>query len=164
MELDERDPAASYTIEFAEAELARVGLDNPENDFYKGMTRAAVLELLRVFDNQGHSGMSASMVLSIFERLAKFEPISPLTGEDEEWRPLGDAHPNMAAQNIRCGHVFRRADGTSYDSRVRVFVDTDGFSRPRSDSQADITFPYTPRTEYVYAPQGEGRHTDLKKD
>ena len=41
-----------------------------------------MLELLSVFSGQGHSGFSASYLLECFEKLARYEPIVPLTGED----------------------------------------------------------------------------------
>jgi hypothetical protein len=38
-----------------------------------------VLDLVRVFADQGHSGSTAPYALNIFERVAAFKPLIPLT-------------------------------------------------------------------------------------
>jgi len=53
--------------------------------FYGGMTGNAVLKLITLFSRQGHSGMSASIVRDLFNKLADFKPLSVLTFEDDEW-------------------------------------------------------------------------------
>jgi hypothetical protein len=85
----EPHPGDSDLVAHAKHELDLLGLDDPKNDFYGGMTRDAVLELVRVFANQGHSGMSAPLVIGMIEKLMQFEPLSPLTGAPEEWNELG---------------------------------------------------------------------------
>lgn len=44
-----------------------------------------VLELLAVFSMQGHSGFSAPYCIDMFQKLAKFEPLVPLSGAPDEW-------------------------------------------------------------------------------
>jgi len=138
----------SNLVEHAERELAVIGLDDPENDFYHGMTRKAVMEIVTVFAKQGHSGMSASLVVGMVEKLLRYEPLAPLTGEESEWTQL-DYDSHMAAQNKRCSHVFKRADGTAYDTNGRVFREPNGGSYTSRGSHVEITFPYTPSVEYV---------------
>ena len=79
--------------------------------------------------------------------MAAFEPWGPLTGEDHEWgEPInGDG----TQQNRRCSHVFRDAEGRAYDIQGKVFTDPDGCSYTSQDSRVNVTFPYTPHTEYV---------------
>ena len=109
-------------------------------------------EMVLVFATQGHSGFSAGYARSVLDKLLAFQPIRPLTGEDAEWTELGyDA--DMAAQNKRCSHVFRRADGTAYDSSARVFREPSGCCFTNGDSRVDITFPYSPSVEYVDVPE-----------
>jgi len=55
----------------AQLELERIGAFSEEGDFYGGMTGKAVMELIEVFSEQGHSGMSASVVVQLFTKLAK---------------------------------------------------------------------------------------------
>ena len=102
------------------------------------------VELLAVLSHHGHSGGSIGFALNFFKTMARFEPWGPLTGEDDEWNEVGEG----TEQNRRCSHVFREG-GQAYDSTGKVFTDPDGFSYTSCDSCGDITFPYTPHTEYV---------------
>ena len=120
-----------------------------------------MLELLSVFSSQGHSGFSASYLLNCFEKLARFEPIVPLTGEDWEWSDVSHmSGGEKAYQNKRCSRVFKqedRFDGQAYDIQGKVFIehgyDDNGeettYSYTNGDSAVPITFPYTPKTEYI---------------
>ena len=65
-------------ITHAKKEMERMW---PEPDDMQDMVKANVLELLEVFEKQGHSGSSAPYVLGLFQQLANFK----LTGEDDEW-------------------------------------------------------------------------------
>lgn len=114
-----------------------------------------VLKLLEVFADEGHSGSTAPYTVSLFEKLAMFEPIVPLTGEDWEWVEVGPG----VFQNKRCSHVFKNRDcfnGQAYDIQGIVFydwyTDEDGVKSKShftcGDSHVPITFPYTPKTEY----------------
>ena len=126
-----------------------------------------VLELLKVFSDEGHSGSTAPYTVNLFKKLAMFEPIVPLTGEDWEWH---EPSPGVF-QNTRCSRVFKQADrfnGQAYDIDGRVFYewvereldpDEEGYPGTRRfkshftgrESIVPITFPYTPTTEYVEA-------------
>lgn len=135
----------SNLTEHAKKELALMGADQ---SFYGDLLPKAVLELIEVFSKQGHSGMSGNIVLQIFEKLAKFEPWMPLTGADDEWNECGDG----VFQNKRCSHVFKqkdRFDGQAYDIQGKVFTPKKGAAYTGSGSHVPITFPYTPKTEYV---------------
>lgn len=115
-----------------------------------------VMELLALFASHGHSGSSAPYAIDLFTKLAKFEPIIPLTGEDFEWNDVG----NGMFQNKRCSHVFKSADrfdGQPYDTDAVIFWEwyTDPETGEKSkvyftsrDSQQPITFPYIPTREY----------------
>ncbi|MEE9366757.1 MAG: hypothetical protein V3W44_08730 [Dehalococcoidales bacterium] len=111
---------------------------------YDGMLPDAVLEIIRVFADQGHSGMSASIVTNLVERLMRFEPLTPLQGTDDEWNAVGDND----LQNKRCSHVFKR-NGEAYDIQGRVFREPNGATYTSKDSRVPVTFPYVPKTEYV---------------
>jgi hypothetical protein len=116
---------------------------------YGGMLGDAVIKMLEQFAEEGHSGMSASMAISLFERLARFEPLTPLTGDDDEWTEVVEGQ----WQNRRCSHVFKDADGRAYDSNGRVFREPDGICFTSRDSRVYIEFPYTPKVEYVDVPR-----------
>jgi hypothetical protein len=113
----------------AERELALIG------PIYDGMVNKAALDIVGVFAAQGHSGLSAKLTTGLVERLMRFEPLQPLTGEDSEWNDVG----NGEQQNNRCSHVFKCADG-AYD------IDTpsgqpDGIG---NGGWSKIEFPYIP--------------------
>lgn len=129
-------------VEHAKAELEAAGLFAKDSD-YEGEIGSAVLKLIEVFAEQGHSGASASMTRHIFNKLANFEPICPLTGADSEWNKIAVG----VWQNKRCSHVFKDADGRAYDSQGIVWEDPDGSRFTNRDSRVFVEFPYTPKTE-----------------
>lgn len=47
-----------------------------------------ILEIIEVFSNQGHSGFSAGYAISVLERLLRYKPLTPLTGEPDEWNEV----------------------------------------------------------------------------
>ena len=124
-----------------------------------------VLKLLEVFDGEGHSGSSAPYAINMFARLAKYEPIAPLTGEDWEWNDTGHG----VLQNKRASHVFKDEDG-AYDINGKVFWEwakshnDDGSLSDEAhksyytgrDSRVPVTFPYVVSDEPIY----EYRHSD----
>jgi len=120
-----------------------------------------VLKLLEVFSEEGHSCSSAPYTIKLFETLASFKPIVPLTGEDWEWLELDYDH-RVSYQNIRCSHVFKDADGRAYDIEGIVFydwyTDEDGVKQMShytcKDSHVYIEFPYTPKTDFIERPSG----------
>lgn len=133
---------------FAKEELERAGLFDKDSD-YGGMMGEAVMKMVKVFADEGHSGYSAGLAVSIFEKVARFEPLTPLTGEDDEWMEVGKG----VHQNRRYSSVFKRADGSAYDIDGKIFRDPDGACFTNADSRVPVTFPYTPKREYVDVPE-----------
>ncbi len=129
---------------FAKDELTRAGLFNKDSD-YGGMLGEAVMKMVKVFADEGHSGYSASMAINVFERVARFEPLTPLTGDDDEWMEVSEG----TFQNRRCSHVFKESDGRAYDIQGRVFREPGGSCYTNRDSRVYVTFPYVPKIEYV---------------
>lgn len=124
------------------------------NDEMQEMICNHVIELLKVFSDEGHSGSSAPYAINLFSRLAKFEPIAPLTGEDWEWNDTGHGY-----QNKRASHVFKDYDGNCYDINGKVFWEWAGTKEEPyksyytcRESRVPVTFPYTvpEKPEYVY--------------
>ena len=138
----DRDTGLSYVMR----ELKSAGAFN--GDIYGDMLGKAVVEMYLMFSAQGHSGMSASSTNTMANKVLKFEPITPLTGEESEWcepyTKRGDR------QNNRCSHVFMDPSGQAYDSEGIVFVDEEGGPGwTNIDSRVPITFPYTPKVKYM---------------
>ena len=98
---------------------------NDGDDNYSSDVKKAVIELIECFENQDHSGFSAGIVLTLFDRLAKFKTLTPLTGEDNEWMEVTD---NLY-QNKRHPEVFKE------NGKAHIL---DG------NKQVPIEFPYLP--------------------
>ena len=143
----------------AEIELQMAGFLSKDSD-YDGMVGEAVLELIDIFSKQGHSGASAGIVISIFEKLARYEPLGPITGKDEEW---GEAYGDGMMQNKREFGIFKYADGRCSYIRDIVKRCPDGttWTGPlyltREDAINSVNkinfeireFPFTPKTFYI---------------
>jgi hypothetical protein len=132
-----------------------------------------VLALLDVFADEGHSGSSAPYTINLFSKLAKFEPVAPLTGEDWEWNEISDDRTNgiTVYQNKRMSSVFKqsdRFDGKAYWIDGKVFwewvshPDIDEGRPYKSyytgkDSFVTIDFPWVKpdKSEYVFVPTKE---------
>ena len=111
-------------------------------------------ELILVFGSQGHGGASAFITADLLYKLLRYEPIGPLTGDDDEWVEVADG----IHQNRRCGRVFKQADrfdGQAYDVDGIVWVDEDGSTFTNPGSLVPIVFPYRPKTERRPAPKTE---------
>ena len=137
----------SNLVKHAERELRIAGLFDKDSD-YAGLLGPAVLQMVRQFSDEGHSGYSAGLAVSLFQKVARFEPLTPLTGEASEWIDHGDGH----LQNNRCSHVFKDGNEQAYDSTGIIFREPNGACYQGFGSRVPITFPYTPKTEYVDRP------------
>lgn len=148
--------------DFAERELDAIGMN--DGDEMNGAMRKHILHIINEFSKEGHSGFSAGYAISLLSKLLKYEPLTPLTGEDWEWNEISEemsgSNNGTLYQNARCSHVFKD-DGGAYDIDGKVFYDwyTDeetGEKRKSHftsiDSRVPVTFPYTPVTVYEEAP------------
>jgi hypothetical protein len=152
----------SNMLKWAEQELRYAGYDiNDPEDGPNRWLAEGTLELLKVFSEQGHSGMSAPYAVALFEKLASWKPIAPLTGADDEWNNVGEG----TWQNRRNSAVFKKEDGQAYWMDGRVFWEW--FSSPDIDdgkpyktyfttrgSRVNIEFPWMQpdKPELVFVP------------
>lgn len=143
------DKPESNLVLHARRELEAAGFFKPDSD-YDGALGPAVMELVEVFSRQGHSGFSAGQVRGLFNLVAAFKPVGPLTGDDSEWIEIDD--DEGLYQNVRCSRVFKDSTG-AYDIEGRVFEEPNGvrYTRGGADrgSRVYVEFPYTPTTEIV---------------
>jgi hypothetical protein len=128
-------------VNHAETELKAAGLFDKDSD-YDGMLGDTVLELIKVFAKQGHSGYSASLCTELFYKLSKYQPLLPLTGEDSEWFDISDMSGEPMFQNIRNSAVFKDNDNAYYLDGKRC-VEPDGCSYSK---KTPINFPYDAKT------------------
>lgn len=132
----------SRLVDHAKRELERLG-NGPDFDEH-------ILEMVGTFAGAGHSGFSAAYAIEVITKLLKFEPLSPLTGEESEWESMVEG----ISLNKRCSRVFKKVNANYmpaevYDSQGKVFLDKDGLAYTSNESLTSITFPYTPHTEIV---------------
>jgi hypothetical protein len=168
-------------IEHAKMELEIAGLFDKDGDFYEGATGKSVMELIELFSKQGHSGMSAPMVASLFHKLANYEPLQPITGKDEEWTEVS-VHQDKTGkpwyQNKRCSGLFKDGkDGKPYyidaiikrDQRGitwsgRCWLNEEDWLNGDRNLMIDKrgyvkSFPFTPKTFYI-----DVRDVEVAKD
>jgi hypothetical protein len=139
----------SNLLKHAERELKLIGYDG--KDEYNNMAKAAIMELLTTFANQGHSGFSANYIVNLFNKLAKYETLSPLTGNDDEWNDVSDMSGDRKTlfQNNRDGRVFKNDDGAFFTEAI-IWTESGESSYTNKDSNRYIkSFPFTPKTFYV---------------
>lgn len=72
-------------VDDAKRNLVAAGLFDADSD-YSGMLGSAVLELVKKFAKQGHSGSSAYMTLELFDRVAKRKPLTAEFWYEEKQR------------------------------------------------------------------------------
>jgi hypothetical protein len=105
----------SNLVKHAKKELELAGLFDKDSD-YNGMVGDAVLELVKVFSKQGHSGFSANWVLDIFDKVARYQNLTPIGKSKDEWMNVSDMSSEPMWQNTRRGTTFSRDGGkTWYD-------------------------------------------------
>lgn len=102
-------------VSHAEKELKLVGLDKKDSD-YGGLLYKAVLDLIKLFAKQGHSGYSAGMVRQLFNKLANFETLSPISDRKEDWENVSISRDNNKPlwQNKRDPRYFSEDGGKTW--------------------------------------------------
>lgn len=93
-------------LQHAKKEFIAAGYMNEGGEFDCDMQELIcnqVLELLAVFGTHGHSGSSHGYALNLFDKLARFKALVPLSGDDDEWSEIGEG----VYQNNRLSSVFK---------------------------------------------------------
>lgn len=123
----------------ADDELRRAGWDDDD--------REVMVAILKQFFDQWDSGGAVSVAAPVLMRLIAGKPLSPLTGDDDEWFDPDSNHDIL--QNIRCSSVFKNKDtGRAYD-----IADS-------SPGLRFISFPYYPARADVMPPVLQLRSND----
>ena len=143
----------SNLMDYAKEELTRIGMIG-SGEPYNDAVSKDILDLIELFASQGHSGFTAPYTINTFARLAMFKPLSPLTGEDDEWTEDG--------QNKRYSAVFKEKDGRTYNINGKAFTEDGEVWFTNRDSWVDITFPYTvpDEPEYIYLNNSDKEKTE----
>lgn len=153
-ELDQSNAREDPLIKFAKEQLD----DGFYDDSYTESIKKDTLELITIFAKQRHSGLGATLTTTIFDRLVNFLPLSPLTGEDDEWSEptsrmaVGEYIDMYMQSNKKCPRVMRdvyiRKDTDeieyimAYDTEAEIYSYDDG--KTWKSSVTPIDFPYYP--------------------
>lgn len=125
----------SKMTDWAYNELQMAGLFDKDSD-YAGWLGEAVLELIENFSNAGHSGFSAGMALSIFDKLARWKPLTELTNNPSEWNDISETSGRKMYQSSRCPTCFSEDGGLTYydlDEEAEAWTGGDGFTALKYD-------------------------------
>ena len=114
-----------------------------------------ILDIVKVFCSQGHSGSTAWYTLSMIKQLLDWKPITPINGEESEWGEGYRVDEYICQQNKRCSAVFRHNmdNSTAYYIDGRVYSDDGGFTWfTNRKSHIPVTFPFKvpEKPEYIY--------------
>jgi len=153
----------------AKREFFVAGWTDEKGEFKDDMQKMLceqVLELLDLFSDHGHSGTTAPYAVDLFQKLAAFKLIMPLTGKDDEWCDLQNGCGD-SMQNKRLSSVFKLPDGRAYDIDGRLYWEwfkdeTGEVSKSYFSKGGDlfyIEFPYTQQKPVVeFCPTDEFPH------
>ncbi len=103
----------SNLVDYAEAELERTGMGKDAQDVDKWM-HDNVIAVVKAFSEGGHSGASASYAVGIIEKLLRYEPLTPLTYEPDEWMDVSEMSGQPMWQNKRKFSVFSKDGGKTH--------------------------------------------------
>lgn len=143
---------------------------NPEDAEYGIGCYTSALKAFKSLLEDGHSGMSISLTRQILNSLILGEPLSPVTGEDDEWEDVSYAgmpeNVIKEYQNKRMNSLFKYvyADGSVKYSDVERTICYEGFQDGSHndipfhngfvsriiDEVKPITLPYVPQHLKVY--------------
>lgn len=141
-------------LEHAQRELQLAGLFDKDSD-YGGMLGEAVMRMIKVFSDEGHSGFSAGQTINIFKRVANYECLTPLTGKDDEWVDVAQyGNGNPVFQNNRVSSVFKDENGRAYYLNGIIWKTQKGTTWSGeadgiNSRQYIKEFPFTPKTFYI---------------
>jgi len=169
----EKEEEMSNIVEHAKLELKMLGytpVEEDQEEYPDKWIQENVLELLEVFSKQGHSGMSASYVVDLFQKLALYKTLAPITGEDEEWTDVSEMYDGKPMwQNKRCFSLFKDESGTCRDNDALIYVNEEGDAFHTNcalytkgglkvDTRPRVKFPYIPKTFYVHVIEQDDKY------
>ena len=138
--------------------------DNDPEDFnYIAECAKSALRAYRSLEKDDHSGMSIWVTKGILNKLIDYKPLTPLTGDDEEWNLCeffaSKENNQKVYQNKRYSGLFKNvsANGTIKYNDINRFVcvnvldSNDHFNFGLADRIAEQT-PGIPKIEFPYVP------------
>ena len=147
----------------ARRELELAGMFDKEVDgseaagSWNRLCAEAVIELMEVFAGQGHSGFSASMTQELFSRLSKFEALTELTDNSDEWNDISEMqNGELGWQSNRNPSCFSEDGGKTYwDITEEYYIREDEDGERYSGSLSE--------EEWKNRPIHQSKHTEKKE-
>lgn len=117
----------------------------------------AVMELMEVFAEQGHSGFSASMTQDLFSRLSKYEALTELTDNPDEWNDISEMQSGEPGwQSQRSPSCFSEDGGKSYwDINEEYYI--------REDEDGERFSGGLSEEEWANRPVHQTKHVEKKE-
>lgn len=117
----------SSIVERAKVELKAMNFGDEDS--------AVMVDILERFFRRWDSGGAVHAVAPVLQRLIAGQPLTPLTGTDDEWLDVTETVGRPCWQNRRCSSVFREEDG---EGKILTY-DIDA-----PEGRKAISFPYSP--------------------
>ena len=102
-------------IKHAERELKLAGMFDEDAD-YNGKLAPTIMEVVKVFASFGHSGGSAGISIAVLEKLLRFQNLTPLTNNPDEWNDVSEMNGSPMWQSNRNPSCFSTDNGKTYYS------------------------------------------------
>lgn len=153
-----RASGSSNLYRHAETELLLRLPDDPKDELSNRMNqsmRKATLDMALVFCTEGHSGFSANYCIALLQKVLRYEPLTPLTGADDEWNHVSEA----TWQNKRCSHIFKEiVNGRieCYTINGYVFEEPSGARFTGWGSRRTVAFPHIPNEPVIVKVDEDG--------
>lgn len=127
-----------------------------EDGYGKAVLNSAAKAYLSLLDDE-HSGASIGFTKHILNRLIEHKPLTPLTGQDDEWNlTYREDDEYNCYQNKRCSSVFKNVydNGNITYNDINRFVceDFNNGSRFTSGSVVNVVKDYFPPIVMPYIP------------
>jgi hypothetical protein len=126
-------------------EITRAFMNN--KDLGKRLT-----DVLLLITTHGHYDEGMFACMEDLVKLARHQPLTPLTGEDSEWNDVSQGSGSPLWQNNRCSSVFKTtpSNDSAYDVDGITWLDEHG-PFTNGASHTPVEFPYTPKKRYAVA-------------
>lgn len=115
---------ARTLLEHAAYELTRAGMTTNEDPLAR-KAAADTLALVKRFQNQEHTERTGRYVLEMFETLANFLPLTPITDDPDEWEKFEIDRKNVDTGEVEKRVVWqsKRASAIFSEDQGKTFID-----------------------------------------
>lgn len=145
-------------VEHALRELEIMGIeDNGDDSVVETVLHRQIVETVTAFSNTNIAGFTANVATKLLFQLLRSLPLTPLTGEADEWIDHTEANKGLPLfQNKRYKQVWKNST-EAWDLEAYIqwewYTDDAGNQQKKfyvtPESKKVITFPYMPNPQMV---------------